>query len=156
MPCCGSHYGNASLPPSAPRFSHLPTPVLACSSLPPSCSCSSQPSTCPPSRASALWRWRPCCGALRPRASALHTCCKWHLRCGPGRIGRQQRRLLSGREGQACCIRADALVTTLKALPRCVPITQDEVRVLVRCNTIYFTSGYLGHLAVWILDTIRR
>lgn len=33
---------------------------------------------------------------------------------------------------------------------------QDEVRVLVRCNTIYFTSGYLGHLAVWILDTIHR
>ncbi len=35
-------------------------------------------------------------------------------------------------------------------------LLQDEVRVLVRCNTIYFTSGYLGHLAVWILDTIRR
>ncbi|KAL4853959.1 ATP-binding cassette sub-family A member 3 [Chlorella vulgaris] len=31
---------------------------------------------------------------------------------------------------------------------------QDEVRVLVRSNTLYFTSGYLGYLAVWILDTI--
>lgn len=41
-------------------------------------------------------------------------------------------------------------------LPTCAPVSQDEVRVLVRCNTIYFTSGYLGHLAVWILDTIRR
>jgi hypothetical protein len=28
------------------------------------------------------------------------------------------------------------------------------VRVLVRSNTLYFTSGYLGYLAVWILDTI--
>jgi hypothetical protein len=31
---------------------------------------------------------------------------------------------------------------------------QDEVRVLVRSNSIFFTTGYLGFLAVWILDTI--
>ncbi len=35
-----------------------------------------------------------------------------------------------------------------------VPAVQDEVRVLVRANSLYFTTGYLGYLAVWILDTI--
>jgi hypothetical protein len=28
--------------------------------------------------------------------------------------------------------------------------------VLVRANSLYFTSGYVGYLAVWILDTIQR
>ena len=32
---------------------------------------------------------------------------------------------------------------------------QDEVRVLVRVNGIYFTTGYLGFLTSWILDTIH-
>lgn len=40
--------------------------------------------------------------------------------------------------------------------PSQLPPAQDEVRVLVRGNSLFFTSGYLGHLAVWILDTIHR
>ncbi len=33
---------------------------------------------------------------------------------------------------------------------------QDEVRALTRINSLFFTTGYLGYLAVWILDTIHR
>lgn len=36
------------------------------------------------------------------------------------------------------------------------PGPQDEVRALTRVNSLFFTSGYLGYLAVWILDTIQR
>ena len=28
--------------------------------------------------------------------------------------------------------------------------------MLVRANSLYFTSGYVGYLVVWILDTIQR
>ena len=43
----------------------------------------------------------------------------------------------------------------LTMLPVCMCLwVQDEVRVLV--NGIYFTTGYLGFLTSWILDTIHR
>lgn len=55
-----------------------------------------------------------------------------------------------------CTVHQTARATaTHRPMPSALP-RQDEVRVLVRGNSLYFTSGYLGHLAVWILDTIHR